>query len=84
MVLNFHLQRHKFSFPKDALFARVQKSTCAKATYVIFEYNNWDLSFNSVFADPNNIPNKINHATHACVCVCVILLLQKAYAMHFI
>ena len=63
----------------------------------MFKYNNWDLGIKSVFADPNNIPNNINHATHieyrvsninehlcACVCACVTLLLQKTYAMHFI
>ena len=48
----------------EAWFARAQKSTCAKVAYVIFELNNWDLGINSVFADPNNIPNKMNHATH--------------------
>ena len=50
-----------------------------------------DLGNNSVFADPNKIPNKFNHATHikyrisnikqhifVRVCVCVTLLLQKA------
>ena len=68
---------------QEALFARVQKSTCVKVAYVMFRSNNWDLGIKSVFADPNNIPNKINHATHnqilhikyqrtfvrACVCV---------------
>ena len=48
----------------EALFARVQKSTCAKVAYVMFEQSNWDLGIKSVFADPNNIPNKIKHATH--------------------
>ena len=27
---------------QEALFARVQKSTCAKVAYVMFEYNDWD------------------------------------------
>ena len=49
---------------QETLFARVQKSICAKVAYVMFEKNTWDLGINSVFADPNNIPNKINHATH--------------------
>ena len=49
---------------QETLFARVQKSTCAKVAYVMFKEKNWDLGINSVLADPINIPDKINHAKH--------------------
>ena len=67
-------RRHCLGECKNRLAPKLQCYICIN--------NNWDLGVNSVFADPNNIPNKINHATHikyqrTIVRVCASLLLQK-------
>ena len=77
---------------QEALFARVQKLTCAKVALWCLNKTNWDLGINSVIAHPNKIHNKINHAipqiynikyqqtiVRACVCVCVWLCFRKKH-----